>query len=81
MIHVCLLLTKKNCDASEVFKCMHDDIIMAVMLLFIFFVGQNLANDGIVFKEEERAGIGVIVRDSRGMNIASMIQNVPWSFL
>lgn len=36
---------------------------------FVFF----WANDGIVFKEEERAGIGVIVLDSAGLNIASMI--------
>ena len=33
--------------------------------------------DGAVFKDEDRAGIGMVVRDSQGMVIASLSQNIP----
>ena len=33
--------------------------------------------DGAVFKDEDRVGIGVVVRDSQGMVIASLSQNIP----
>ena len=33
--------------------------------------------DGEMFKEEDRAGIGVIIRDSQGLVLASMSQVIP----
>ena len=33
--------------------------------------------DGAVFKDEDRAGIGVVVRDSLGLVLASLSQNIP----
>ena len=33
--------------------------------------------DGAVFKNENRAGIGMVVRDSQGMAMASLSQNIP----
>ena len=33
--------------------------------------------DGAMFKEEDRAGIGVIIRDSQGLVLASMSQVIP----
>ena len=33
--------------------------------------------DSTVFKDEDRAGIGVIIQDSQGMVIASLSQNIP----
>ena len=33
--------------------------------------------DGAVFKDDERAGIGVVVRDSQGLVLASLSQNIP----
>ena len=33
--------------------------------------------DGAVFKNEDRAGIGVVVRDSQGMVMASLSENIP----
>ena len=35
--------------------------------------------DGAMFKEEDRAGIGVIIRDSQGLVLASMSQVIPLS--
>ena len=33
--------------------------------------------DGAMFKDDERAGIGVVVRDSQGLVLASLSQNIP----
>ena len=33
--------------------------------------------DGVVFKDEDRAGIGVVVRDSFGLVLASLSHNIP----
>ena len=33
--------------------------------------------DGAVFKNEDGAGIGMVVRDSQGMVMASLSQNIP----
>ena len=33
--------------------------------------------DGAVFKDDERAGIGMVVRDSHGLVLASLSQNIP----
>ena len=33
--------------------------------------------DGAVFKDDDRAGIGVVVRDSLGLVLASVSQNIP----
>ena len=34
--------------------------------------------DGAVFKDQDRAGIGVIIRDSRGLVMGSMSQVIPF---
>ena len=33
--------------------------------------------DGVIFKEEDKAGIGVIIRDCQGLVLASMSQIIP----